>query len=110
MWTNARTFGRKIAVSLIILTGWFSMSLAKLQAQYSGDNVVFSSSQFGEIYSHAFIDASQLTGSNICLKINSALVQLANHPSAYGASAVIDARGIDQSDLLIQSSRAGGSS
>jgi hypothetical protein len=99
--TNAKRFvpGGMFGVGLLTLVCWFSISSAPSQAQtYSGDNVVYSaSSQNSETNSHAFIDASQLGGSDICAKINTALFQLANHPSAYGAAAVIDARGINPS-------------
>jgi hypothetical protein len=99
--TNARKLvsGGMFAVNLLLLVAWFSMWPADLQAQtYPGDNVVYESHTPPTIIavnSHVFIDASQLTGGDICAQINAALVQLVNHPSAYGGAAVIDARGIN---------------
>jgi hypothetical protein len=95
---NGRKLGRAFVVFAMVVAGSFSVWPAYLQAQYSGDNVVYSSpTQTGN--SHAFIDASAFSGSDICVKINTALVQLANqatHPG-YGGAAVVDARGITSS-------------
>jgi len=90
---------RGFLASLVILLGCFSTCPTRLQAQtYPGDNVVYDSpSLVGN--SHTFIDASALSGSNICVKINAALVQLANQVTypGYGGAAVVDARGITSS-------------
>jgi hypothetical protein len=86
-------------VSLLGIIAWFSMWPTHLQAQtYPGDNVVYNA-QLSETNSHAFIDASTLTGADICAQINAALLQLSNTTKypAYGEGGVIDARGINPS-------------
>jgi hypothetical protein len=95
----------------LALIAWFSMWPAHLQAQtqtYPGDNVAYNA-QDSETYSHAFIDASTLTGADICAQINAALLQLSNATKypAYGEAGVIDARGINPSAQCSASPWAG---
>lgn len=77
----------------VIIVLWTLSSWSQVNNQAEpGDNAVYSGSSI--IYSHAFIDASQVgTGSqDICIKINAALTQM-NLP-IYNGEGVIDARGI----------------
>jgi len=86
--------------------GWISLTAAVLalgsalsvngQTVYPGDTAIFNST--GVTNSHSFIDASALstTGTDICSKINAALLNLANSTRypLYNDGGVIDARGV----------------
>jgi hypothetical protein len=72
--------------------------LCNSQSACPGDKAVMLSS--GETNSHAFIDASALAGTDVCMQITAALTQLntlnniLNPSGLYHAEGVIDARGI----------------
>ena len=82
----------------------------RVQAQYAGDNAVFNSTNT-QTYSHSFIDASKVPGSNsnsdLCARVNAALNNLADTVghSGYGSAtaAVIDARGTSTASACSQS-------
>ena len=72
----------------LLLFGWWIASPAGVQAQNAGNNAVYNSS--GALAaSTSYIDASLLSGADICAKIHTALGTI-----AAGSTAVIDARGI----------------
>jgi len=72
----------------LLLFGWWIASPAGVLAQSAGNNAVYNSS--GALAaSTSYIDASPLSGADICAKIHTALGTI-----AAGSTAVIDARGI----------------
>jgi len=81
------------SAAILLVLGSLSLRPVQLHAQAAGNNAVFGSSSActsgGCIASTAFIDASILSGSDLCAKINTALTS--GYPAA---GAVIDARGI----------------
>jgi hypothetical protein len=93
MKTTDRPGEISIAFAFLLMFGSLSLFTVQLQAQSAGNNVIFGSSSActsgGCIASTAFIDASALSGSDLCAKINTALTS--GYPST---GAVIDARGI----------------
>jgi hypothetical protein len=91
---------RTILGTAMITAALFSVATQRARAQaYPGDNAVWSSST-AKTHSHSFIDASVVTGTSgntdICARINAALLNLANATTypGYGTAALIDARAI----------------
>jgi hypothetical protein len=94
-----------LGVTALLLT-WWSASPIAARGQVCtsnicpGDNAVYPLSS-GPTNSHSFIDASQLSGPDICSVINAALNQLITAQnqgsSIYNKKGVIDARGVNPS-------------
>jgi hypothetical protein len=90
-WSACRGLG--LPAVFVILVLWTSLSWSQGTDQPEpGDNAVYSGSSI--VYSHAFIDASQVgtASQDICSKINTALTQM--NGATYNRAGVIDARGI----------------
>lgn len=87
---------RMFAGSLSAVLALLMLISTPARAQYPGDNTVYNTTMT-VTNSHAFIDASKLTGTDICAQIHAALLQLANTVTypAYGGTGVIDARAIN---------------
>ncbi len=89
-----RAYTRRVFLTAFFcVMGWVCLG-KRIQAQsLPGDNAVYSSTG-APTFSHSFIDASVLFGTDVCQKINTALTKLSNATNYPAGAAVIDARGI----------------
>jgi hypothetical protein len=93
----AKTFLFRVTfVTMLAVLGLLSPAAS---AQVAGDNVVYNSATT-MTFSNSFIDASVLTGTDVCAKIRTALKNLQNTTNYPAGAAVIDARGITSSSTM----------